>query len=94
MSQIIDQFIEGSLNSNQIHFSTHYQKRLMEREIDRVYIKNLILNEEPLDLYEANERDKFKIVYPSETPGYKLIIVVLTKPEHMLVMTVYEQKIR
>lgn len=94
MPQIIDQFIEGSLNSNQIHFSTHYQKRLMEREIDRVYIKNLILNEEPLDLYEADAKDKFKIIYPSETPGYKLVIVVLTKATHLLVMTVYEQKIR
>lgn len=94
MSGVIDAFIEGTLYSNQIHFSTHYHKRLMEREINESYIKNLIVNEEFLDLYEADERGKFKVIYPSENSGYNLVVVITAKNDHILVMTVYESKIR
>lgn len=94
MSKIIDQFIEGLLNNDQIHFTTHYNKRLMEREINDSYIKNLILNEEFLDFYGADEKDTFKVVYPSEKSGYNIIIVLATKKDHIVIKTVYESKIR
>ena len=34
------------------------------------------------------------VIYPSENPGYNLVVVITAKNDHILVMTVYESKIR
>ena len=95
MSKIIDKFIAGSLSSEQIGFTTHYHKRIMEREINRDYIKNLILNEDYVDFYEdLKQKGDFKIIYPSENSGYQIVVVVTTNSTNLVVKTAYEQKIR
>lgn len=95
MTHIIDKFIEGSLTGNQIVFSTHYEKRLIERDLDRSYVKNLILNEDYLDFYEdMDSKGKFKAHYPSENNNFEIIIVIATQSDKIIIMTVYEKKIR
>lgn len=94
MSDIIDKFLTGSLSGSQIHFSNHFNKRTNQRELNDSYIKNLILNEDYLDFYEADGKYKYKLIYPSENTGYNLTVVILAKNDHILVMTVYESKIK
>ncbi len=94
MTNIIDAFIAGSLRTDQIKFSTHYEKRLIERDLDRDYVRNLILNEEPLDIADEANKNHFKLYYPSENPNYQLIVTIVTKADFILVTTVYENKKR
>ena len=73
MSKIIDKFIEGSLNSSQIIFSTHYERRVLERELDRPKIVNMIINEDYLDFYEdLNKKNSYLIHFPSDKKNYDI----------------------
>lgn len=95
MSKIIDKFIEGSLNSSQIIFSTHYERRVLERELDRPKIVNMIINEDYLDFYEdLNKKNSYLIHFPSDKKNYDIVVAVTAQNDKIIVMTVYEKKKR
>ena len=95
MDQIIDKFIEGSLKSAQIIFSTHYERRIMERELNRESIVNMIINEDYLDFYEdLNKKNNYLIHFPSDKPNYDIVVAITAQNDKIIVMTVYEKKKR
>ena len=95
MSKIIDKFIEGSLNSSQIIFSTHYERRVLERELDRPKIVNMIINEDYLDFYEdLNKKNSYLIHFPSDKKNHDIVVAVTAQNDKIIVMTVYEKKKR
>ena len=89
----VDVILQG-LTKNKLIFTKHSFQRETLREINEKYIKDMIFNEDPLDIKQDKGNNEFKLYYPSETHSNKelIIVIAIDKDENVIIQSVWEEK--
>ena len=90
-----DKVLQNLIKVNSIdklELTNHFIKRSIIRHISIDYVKEMLLNEEPLGLLSSYE-NRFKVFYPSENKKFDLIVVIAIEDGKVVVLTAYEDNI-
>ena len=71
----------------------HSFKRAHNREIDEDYVRNVIFNEDPLDIDSDKKANEFRLFYPSQLHDNKeLVVVIAIDDGYVIVQSLWEAK--
>lgn len=89
----VDVILQG-LTKNKLILTRHSFQRETLREINEKYVKDMIFNEDPLDINQDKGNNEFKLFYPSETHSNKelIIVIAIDNDENVIIQSVWEEK--
>lgn len=88
----VDEILQG-LSGDKLIFTRHSFKRADSREIDEDYVRNMIFNEDPLDIDSDKKANEFRLFYPSQLHNNKELVVVIAIDEgYVIVQSLWEAK--
>lgn len=88
----VDEILQG-LSSDRLIFTRHSFKRAENREIDEDYVRNMIFNEDPLDIDSDKKANEFRLFYPSQIHGNReLVVVIAIDDGYVIVQSLWEAK--
>ncbi len=91
--KILQELLKSGNKQDKYVFTNHLKSRANLRKINLNYIRQMLLNEEPLGIL-SSRKNRFKLFYPSENNiDLDLIIVIAIDDNQKIIgVTVYEDK--